>query len=78
MNLREYNESYNQIKALIGTARKNQRVARVVYMKPSFYKEFNRAYQSFVTKEENSKMVSIEGVPIVLKDFGKDFMIDEV
>lgn len=78
MNLREYNELYNKMKSLIGTTRKNQRLASVVYMKPSFYKDFNRAYQSFVTKEENSKIVSIEGVPIVLKDFGKDFMIDEV
>ncbi|MDT2824838.1 hypothetical protein [Vagococcus lutrae] len=77
MNLREYNEFYNKMKLLIGTSRKNQRVARAVYMKPSFYKEFNRAYQSFVAKGENRKIVSVEGVPIVLKDFGQDYMIDE-
>lgn len=77
MNLREYNEFYNKMKLLIGTARRNQRVARAVYMKPSFYKEFNHAYVSFVTKMEDRKIVSIEGVPIVLKDFGKDYMIDE-
>ncbi|HCT96503.1 hypothetical protein PML95_09965 (plasmid) [Vagococcus lutrae] len=77
MNLKEYNQTYNDMKQVIGSARKYQRVARAVYMSPKFYKEFNRAYQTFVCKEWTRKITDVEGVPIIIKEFGKNYVIDE-
>ncbi|MDT2818679.1 hypothetical protein P7H42_02720 [Vagococcus lutrae] len=77
MNLQEYNQTYNDITQLIGSARKNQRVARAVYMSPEFYKVFNRAYQTSVCKDSTRKIIDIEGVPIFIKELGKNYVVDE-
>ena len=56
MNLKEYNQTYNDMKQVIGSARK---------------------YQTFVCKEWTRKITDVEGVPIIIKEFGKNYVIDE-